>query len=212
MKSIKKIWVPFAGIVLMGTLFLSTMTTAWAAKANPADAKSLVENITKQVLQKLKADPSQVYTLVDKVVLPHFDFEKMSQLVLGRNWRKASKDQRSRFVQEFRGLLVRTYANALVEAAKTKVDVTYEDPISAGIKRCPDCIILKTEVKQSGQPPIQADYAMYMDNKGNWKAYNVMVGGVSLVTNYRTEFNKKIKDPKIGIDGLIEEIKNKNRD
>lgn len=210
MKSMKKIWLPFAGAVLMGTLLLSTMTTAWAANSpDPAKAKSLVENITKQVLQKLKADPSQVYTLVDKVVLPHFDFVKMSKLVLGRNWKKATKNQKTRFVQAFRGLLVRTYANALVEAAKTDVKVTYEDPVSAKLKRCPKCIILKTKVKQPGKPVIKADYVMYPNKKGQWKAYNVKMGGVSLVTNYRTEFKNKIQS--IGLDGLINEIKNKNK-
>jgi len=209
MKSIKKIWLPFAGAVLMGTLLLSSMTTAWAAEPNPADAKALVENITKQVLQQLKADPSKVYTLVDKVVLPHFDFVKMSKLVLGGNWRKISKSQKNRFVKEFRALLVRTYADALVEAAKTDVKVTYKDPVSAKLKRCPKCIILKTRVKQTGKPAIQADYVMYPNKKGKWKAYNVKMGGVSLVTNYRTEFNNKIKQ--IGIEGLINELKNKNK-
>ncbi len=191
--------------VFFSVLMLLT-TNLWAANAD--DAKTLVKNTTDQVLQALKADSSNVHDLVDEVVLPHFDFIKMSKLVLGKNWRQADKSQKSRFVKAFRELLVRTYANALVEAAKGDVAVDYAAPINAGIKRCPECITLKSTVNQAGKEPLNVDYAMYPNKENQWKIYNISVGGVSLVTNYRTEFANDIK--KMGVEDFVAKIEADN--
>jgi len=192
----------------MIALLMAGTLNVWAA--DYSQAKVLIESSINKALKTFKADPSQTYKLVDKVVLPLFDFVKMSKLVLGRNWRKANRDQRKRFVIEFRALLVRTYTTALVKRAKTdiKVSVSYEQPRNAGRRGCPDCIILKTHVKLSGKRPINVDYAMY-PKKGKWKVYNVSVGGVSLVTTYRNEFKNDIRTK--GINGLINKIKKQNR-
>jgi len=197
----------FIRLTLFSLLMIATLNV-WAANYN--QAKALIEGSINEALESFKADPSQAYKLVDKIVLPLFDFVKMSKLVLGRNWRKLNREQKKRFVIEFRDLLVRTYTTALVKRAKTdiKVSISYEQPVNAGRKSCPDCIILKTLVKLSGKKPIRVDYAMY-PKKGKWKVYNVSVGGVSLVTTYRNEFKNDIRT--IGINGLINKIKNQNR-
>ncbi len=198
----------FIRLTLIALLMAGTLN-AWAADYR--EAKALIEHSINEGLKTFKADPSQAYKLVDKIVLPLFDFVKMSKLVLGRNWRKANREQKKRFVIEFRALLVRTYTTALLKRAKTdiKVSVSYEQPVNAGRRGCSDCIILKTHVKLSGKRPVNVDYAMYPSKKGKWKVYNVSVGGVSLVTTYRNEFKNDIRTK--GINGLINKIKKQNR-
>jgi phospholipid transport system substrate-binding protein len=128
----------------------------------------------------------------------------MSALVLSKHWKKATATQKTAFATEFRHLLVRTYSTALVEVAQkiNKDDIKYSSkPKSKG--RCQ----ISTNVKNASTS-IKVDYAMYY-KKGKWKVYNVIVEGVSLVTNYRDEFSQDVR--KKGMDGLIAKIKNKNK-
>lgn len=194
----------FTRAALLGILMM-TAINVWAA--NVADAQTLIKNTTDKVLATLKTDSSRVHALVDKVVLPHFDFGRMSRLVLGKHWKSASKDQKKRFRKAFRGLLVRTYSAALVKASKQGVRVRYFRPKNAKIKKCPQCITLKAKVTPRGGKNINVIYAMRPNKKDKWKVYNITIGGVSLVTTYRTDFTKKVN--KTGIDKLIEEIKTK---
>jgi phospholipid transport system substrate-binding protein len=178
---------------------------AYADCGTPADAEALVSKTTDKVLEALKADSSEIYALVDKIVLPHFDFVKMSRSVLGKNWHKFSLDQKKKFVTEFRGLLVRTYSAALVEAAGKvdRIEYSSEDISTEKTQKAS----VSAKVYQKGKPsPINADYFMYCNKDDEWKAYNIKVAGVNLVNNYRSEFASDID--KIGIDGLIDKIKN----
>jgi len=194
----------FNRAALLGILMM-TAINVWAA--NVADAQTLIKNTTDKVLATLKTDSSQVHRLVEKVVLPHFNFTKMSRLVLGKHWKRANKNQKRRFIRAFRGLLVRTYAAALVKASKQGVRVKYFSPKNAKTKRCAQCITMKAKVTPRGGKSINVIYAMRPNKKDKWKVYNVTIGGVSLVTTYRTEFTDKVN--KTGIDKLIEEIKTK---
>ncbi|MDD2816049.1 MAG: ABC transporter substrate-binding protein [Thiotrichaceae bacterium] len=184
---------------------------AWA-DATPEDAQTLVKETTDAMLSALtaekdtiKSNPARVYALVDKIVLPHFDFERMSRFVLGQNWAQATPAQQGKFVQEFRRLLVRTYATALAETAGQAVDINYL-PVreEAGAER----VTLQTQVKAAGKQPISLDYSMYLLD-GAWKVYNISAGGVSLVTTYRTEFNNDISNG--GMDKLIAKIAARNK-
>jgi len=170
--------------------------------ANPANAEAVIKNTTDKVLKKLKHGSNEgVHVLIDQVVLPHFDFIKMSRLVLKEHWKTANKSQKRSFVKAFRGLLVRTYATALVSAAGKVRKIDYSTTATSSKKA-----IVSAKIYQTGKSqPLKVDYAMYY--KGKWKVYNVTVGGVSLVTTYRTEFAGVIK--KKGIDGLVDYIKNK---
>jgi phospholipid transport system substrate-binding protein len=126
----------------------------------------------------------------------------MTALAMGRNWRNATPEQQKRLTDEFRTLLVRTYSGALNQYR----DQTLEyKPLRAA----PDAtdVIVRTEVVRRGQPPVQIDYGMEKKG-GSWKAYDVIVGGVSLVTNYRDEFNAQVKAG--DIDGLIKTLADKN--
>jgi phospholipid transport system substrate-binding protein len=191
----------FTHVVLAGFLMMGSLSV-WASP----ETEALVRKNTNEVLEALKADSSQVYALVNEILLPHFDFERMSKLVLSKHWRRTTEDQRKRFANEFRGLLVRTYSSALVEAAGKVRKIDYSSKDKKKRNRLQS--IVYTKVYQRGKPkPIEANYDMYYhDDK--WQVYNVTVGGVSLVTNYRTEFSNDIK--KIGVEGLINKIKNQN--
>jgi phospholipid transport system substrate-binding protein len=183
------------------TLLMVAVTQVWANNA----AETLVKDTTAKVLDALKKDSSQVEVLVEKIVLPNFDFHRMSKLVLGKNWKAITADQQNRFANEFKGLLVRTYAAALVEAAKQVEKIDYTS-ISQDAKKA----TVAAKVYQVGKAtPLEVEYAMYY-YQNQWQVYNVKVGGVSLVINYRTEFANDIRTK--GIEGLINKIQAQNRD
>lgn len=177
------------------------MQGAWAANA---DAQKLVKSTTDKVLASIKKNPKNAANVAKKHVLPHFDFWAMSRLVVGKNWKGASKDQKKRFVQAFRNLLIRTYANTLKEAAKSKVSVNY---LAVRGKEGAKKVVVPTRVKYKGKT-IKLDYSL-RQKKNGWKVWNVTAGGVSLVTNYRAEFQKIHKEK--GMEGLIKAVNKKNK-
>jgi phospholipid transport system substrate-binding protein len=191
----------FASVALMGMLTVAAQGV-WAA--NIADAEALIKNTTDQMLAALKDNPSNVYDLVEEIILPNFSFEKMSKLVLKRSWNSATRDQKISFLKAFRQLLVRTYSTALVDAAGKVSRIDYDTQRSSSLKA-----VVYTKVYQTNQAaPIKADYAMYYNQKdGKWEAYNVTVGGVSLVTNYRNEFAGYLRTG--GMDYLIQMVEQK---
>jgi phospholipid transport system substrate-binding protein len=195
----------FAGAWLMAWL---AGGLAWGAAQSPQE---LVKQTTDQMLSKLRDEhqvidqhPERIYELVNQIVLPHFDFERMSSLVLGKHWRTASPDQRQRFVEQFRNLLVRTYAKSLSSYTDNKVNFL---PFRGGPDQ--DDVTVRTEVEQPGGFPIPIDYSLYLDKGGEWKVYDVVVDGVSLVTNYRTTFANQIRQE--SLDKLIAALATRNQ-
>ncbi len=169
----------------------------------------LVEETSQLMLAKLreekeviKAQPGRIYELVDTIILPHFDFEYMSQMVLAKYWRRADVKQKSAFTEEFKMLLVRTYATSLNEYADQEIIYL---PYRAGADV--DQALVKTEVEQAGGFPIPIDYRLH-SNGGDWKVFDVVIDGVSLVTNYRTSFAKEIRQG--GLDSLIKTLAERN--
>lgn len=193
---------------LFVALCFSFLATAAAAQDLAPDA--MVKKITNEVIEIVKQDrdiqagnPRKINELVDAKVLPHFDFRRMTALALGRNWPKANAEQQKALTSEFRTLLVRTYSSAL---ATYRNQVIEFKPLRAAAGDTD--VMVKTQVKQSGTEPVSIDYAMEKTPAG-WKVYDVVVGGVSLVTNYRETFNGEIRDG--GIDGLVKSLASKNR-
>jgi phospholipid transport system substrate-binding protein len=148
-------------------------------------------------------DMAHLYQLVEQIVLPNFDFRRMSQWVLGRNWRTASAQQRERFVEQFRLLLVRTYSTALLEYADE--EIVY---LPAAGEREDATVMVRTEINQPGVGVIPIVYSMYPSGNG-WKVYDIAINGVSLVTNYRSTYGSIIR--KDGIDQLIDQLAERNR-
>ena len=192
------------------SIFLVSLSTAAAvADATPPD--QLVRQVTERVLALIKAnrdeyarDHKKLFTAVDTEVLPYFDFGVMSRSVLALNWRRASDEQRERFVKEFRELLVRTYATALLKY--TNEEVRYL-PVFA--KPEDKQILVRTEVVQGGGGAnIPLHYSFYRAND-SWKVYDVSIEGVSLVTNYRTTYGEKVRNS--GLDALITTLGDENR-
>lgn len=194
---------------LLASLFISfglLSANIAHAEENPAE---LVKNVTDKVLAKLAEDKDRigkdkglVNEYVNEFVLPNFDFGYMSQLVLGKYWRKASADERSAFTEEFRTLLVRTYANSLTNYSDQEVEYL---PWRAGSD--PDDTKVGVEIIPQAGPSIPIDYALHRVD-GKWKVYDVSVDGLSLVTNYRRSFGKKAKTD--GVAALIKELQAKN--
>lgn len=162
--------------------------------------------------EKMKAhvqDPSFVRDFkrftqfVDEVIYPHVDFNRISALVLGKHWKEASKDQQERFKQEFKTMLIRTYSRAFLEFKEWSIRFL---PLhmNEGDKK----LIVKTEVLQPGQQPIGVDYRMALTRDG-WKAYDITIEGVSLVTNYRNSFKTEIERSG-SLDGVIETLATRN--
>jgi phospholipid transport system substrate-binding protein len=150
----------------------------------------------------IEEDKSRIYALVSDIVLPYFDFRRMSMWALGRYWRDADPDQRERFVMEFREMLVRTYGSALAEYSDETIVYL---PLHA--EQGDRDVTVRTEIEQAGGPSIQITYSMYLTTDG-WKVYDVSINGVSLVTNYRTTFSSIIR--KDGMDSLIRQLQNRN--
>ena len=169
----------------------------------------LVKRVTLEVVQTIKGDPKvqagdqpRIREVIESRLLPNFDFERMTALAMGRNWRTATPEQQKQLVDQFRTLLVRTYSGALNQYRDQAIDFK---PLRADASATD--VIVRTEVVRPGQAPVQIDYGMGKKD-GAWKAYDVIVGGVSLVTNYRDEFSGQIQSG--GVDGLIKTLTAKN--
>jgi len=191
---------------LVGLLFLMVGSVAQAQTA----PDKLVKDVANDVLKSLREDPdlrtsnpTKMAELIEKKVAPHFDFERMARLAVGRNWREASDDQKKLLIEQFRQLLVRSYSTAYSAYRNIAVEVK-----PARMNAGDDDVQVKSEIKlPGGAPPVNVDYAMYK-NDSEWKVYDVIVDGVSLVTTYRSTFTEEIRQN--GIDGLIKSLREKN--
>jgi phospholipid transport system substrate-binding protein len=180
-----------------------------AAQAQQAPDK-LVKDVANEVLRALREDPelrsgsqTKMAELIEKKVAPHFDFERMTRLAVGRNWREANDEQKKQLIEQFRQLLVRSYSAAYSAYKMIVIEVK-----PARLQPGDDDVQVKSEIKlPGGAPPVNVDYAMYKGDP-EWKVYDVIVDGVSLVTTYRSTFAEEIRQS--GIDGLIKSLREKN--
>jgi phospholipid transport system substrate-binding protein len=189
--------------------FFLSAQTVFAASADIAP-DVLARTTSQEVLSLLKTDKDlqsgnlqKVYELVEAKILPNFDFNRMTQLAVGKYWSTANAQQKQSLVSEFRNLLVRTYASSLTAFSNQTVDFK---PLA----RKPEDtdVTVKSEVKQPGGQPIPINYSMYKTSFG-WKVYDVSIDGVSLVTNYRGSFGVTIRQA--GIDGLLKQLAQKSQ-
>lgn len=185
---------------------------ASAASAQDQDQPDeMMRKTTSEILELIKtnksvyeADRDKLFDMVDKKVLPYFDFRKMSQLVLGLNWRTASEKQQNEFTNEFKQLLVRTYAVALLKYTDQKlVYLPYTG------KPTDKTVIVKVNITQSGGSPDIPFYTRFYNGKNGWKVIDIAIEGVSLVTNYRKVYDQTIKTE--GLDALIASLAKANQ-
>nr|WP_225781796.1 ABC transporter substrate-binding protein [Xenophilus sp. Marseille-Q4582] len=185
------------------------MLPAWAADEAP---DALVKRLSTEVLNTIKADASikagdvnKIMALVDSQIMPNVNFQRMTASAVGPAWRQATPEQRTRLQQEFKSLLVRTYAGALDQVSDQEVAIR---PFrgSADDKE----VLVQSEIRGRGDP-IQLDYRLEKTpGQGyGWKVYNLNVMGVWLVETYRTQFSQEISSK--GIDGLIASLAARNK-
>lgn len=197
----------FVGII---ALMLSSVLAFPAWSANLAPDK-LVDQTVQEVIDIIRKDEAlrngdkeKMLDLIETKILPHFNFNRMTQLAMGQHWSKASPEQQTKLVDEFRTLLVRTYSNALTSYQDETIKV---NPIPALGDRT-ETSVRSIVIQGKGKEPIPIDYAMEKKADG-WKVFDVTVAGVSLVTNYRGSFNSQVR--KGGVEGLIKTLSDKNK-
>jgi phospholipid transport system substrate-binding protein len=187
---------------------LLALTASLAHAQEPPDA--LVKRLAEETLAEIRADkeiqagsPAKVKQLIEGKLVPHFDTTRMTAIAMGRNWRAASPEQQKELTEQFKTLLIRTYSNALTNYRDNTMSYS---PLRANPADTE--VVVRTAVSRPGQAPIPLDYSMEKTPNG-WKCYDVVVAGVSLVTNYRDEFNDIVKSS--GVDGLIKTLVAKNQ-
>jgi phospholipid transport system substrate-binding protein len=192
----------------MAGLALAFMLGASSAALAQAPDK-LVRTVADEVLNALAQDQelragsqAKFAELLEQKVAPHFDFERMTRLAVGRGWRQATPEQQKALVELFHRLLIRTYSAAYSAYANITIDVK-----PARMQPSDDDVQVRTEMKvPNGGPPLSVDYSMYKSS-ASWKIYDVTVEGVSLLTTYRSTFAEEIRQG--GIDGLIRSLQDK---
>lgn len=211
MKNMLSMLLPRRHMLVMASAFalLANVGPVWAADESP---DAFIKRITNETLDIIKADKAlrngdigKIIQLVDSKVMPHVNFRRMTALATGPAWRKATPEQQKRLQEEFKILLVRTYAGALTQVSDQVVVVK---PLRAGQED--KNLVVNTEVRGKGDP-IQLDYRLEKTpgEGAGWMIFDLNVLGVWLIENYRTQFTKEINAG--GIDALIASLAARNK-
>ena len=193
------------GIFVILLLPLLTATAPAQDIEKPEDViLNTVDNVIARITaekEMLDAQPETVYGLINDLIIPVFDFHNMSRWILGKYWKQANEEQRGVFTSEFRDLLVRTYAKAVLGFTNEKVN--YLETLT-GPK--PNIVMVKTQIiSDAGVTPV--NYAMHISD-GSWKVVNVAFEGISLVETYRKSFASEIRNN--GLESLLQKLVDKN--
>ena len=185
-----------------------TLAIAGAAHAETAP-DALVKRISSEVIDTAKTDKAiqagdvnKVIALVDSKVMPSVNFEVMTRSAVGPKWREATPEQRGKLQAEFKTLLVRVYAGALTQIKDQTVEITKTQPVPQSTQ-----VVVQSEVRGKGEP-IKLDYRLDKFD-ADWKIIDVNVGGIWLVTSYRSQFAPELG--KGGLDGLIGALVERNK-
>jgi len=192
-------------------IFMLALAGTVVSAAHAQDAPDqLVRRVADDVLKIVQEDrelrvgsQSKMAQLIEEKIVPHFDFERMTRLAVGRSWRQATPPQQEALIGEFRALLVRSYSAAYNAYSNIAVEVK---PLR--LQPSDEDVQVKTQIKlPGGAPPVGVDYSMYKASS-TWKVYDVTVDGVSLVTTYRSTFADQVS--RGGIDGLVKALTEMN--
>jgi len=188
-----------------GLIVLLMMLSVHVCAATTTPPERVVADTAAEMLATLKAekkvledDPDYIYELVNRIMIPHFDFPLMAKRVLGKHWRRANVQQRKDFTEAFRRLLVKSYAKSLKEYSETEIRYL---PVRK--KEGSKSVTVRSEVDRPGSKPLDVIYRLRFDGLV-WKVFDVSIDGVSLVLNYRNSFSREIT--KGGLPSLIEKI------
>jgi phospholipid transport system substrate-binding protein len=201
-------------VALLGAAPVAVTSAQQAAKpaAAPvpgAGPQELIQKVSQDLLRDLDAnrplytkDPQKLRGLVDKYLLPNFDVDYAARLVLGKNWRTASEDQRKRFIDAFYQSLMRNYGDAILEFSADRLTILpFRGDLASG------SATVRTEVKRENGTPVPVNYSLHSTPKG-WKAWDVTIEGISYVKNYRTDFGAQAE--KEGLEAVIKRLETQN--
>lgn len=189
---------------VMGIFTFLLTTSVWASDSSHP-AENIVRATTAEVVDVLKENKpaAEVEKLINAVILPNFDFTQMSRWTLGKAWKTIPTEKQELFTDQFRTMLVGTYATALIEFDNQKIDVK-----PAITSKNPKLVFVPTVITQANADPLEIRYMM-MDGAEGWKVVDIAIGGVSLIKNYRASYAAQIR--KEGVDALIEKLVTKNQ-
>lgn len=196
-------WQVLFALACMGLLLGNAPAADGAATAVVRDTTERMLKALEQKRAQIDRNPKIIYSLVDDILVPKFDFDKITEVAIGKSsWSQATPQQRQALTGEFREILIRTYAKALLNYSGQEIRYL---PEKAG--RQPSTVTVSTEVREPGSPPFPVDYRVYQKG-GTWQVYDVIIDRVSLVANYRSSFAAQIRQG--GIDGLNRRLKEMN--
>lgn len=204
-------------LLTAGLVALSALTLAAVAEsASDNDPQQLISDMTRRLLDELherveeiKQNENIAYRISDELVVPNLDFERITRLVIGKYWRRASDTQKQQLVKELRSLIIRSYVTAMRNYADQIVangkHISYQPSrYKPGDKRA----TVRTLIRLQGNQPVNVHYLLYF-TEGQWKIYDIRIEGVSLAITYRTSFGAEIQ--RSGLDGLIAQLEERNR-
>lgn len=191
--------------LILSLLLISVSITARAEILPPDELIKVTSREVLEVINQNKHanDQKKLLEFIDAKVLPHFDFERMTKLAVGRAWRTATPEQKTALISEFRTMLVRTYTKAFTLYKDVSIDTR---PVTVPANA--DEVTVKTVILRPGAPPVPVNYEMEKTSDG-WKAFDVIVEGISLIVTHRGSFTEKVQQS--GIDGLIKSLVDLNR-
>lgn len=195
--------------LVLSSVLLVAILTSMTNAALPPD--TVIEQISEQMIAALKKnhevlakDPNEIFPLIDRILLPHFDVEMIDRMVLGKAWRTASTQQRQQFGNEFQRFVMNAYARQLLNYSDERLQVDLLSPVAQNSHQ----VTVHGQIVTGNAEPVSINYHLHMKN-GVWKIYDITVEGVSLVINYRSSFAKEIR--KGGLDALIHKLAEHNR-
>ncbi len=184
-------FLPGRFLMIVLSLLVSVLpATSLSESLTPA--QQIIQDSSLKINRALKQDVyhqdfNKAVNFVDGVVTQFVDMDRVAILVLGKNIRKSTPEQKKRFIKEFKTLLVRTYTRAFLEYTEWEISF----PPQQADPNSPKTLV-KTLVHQPDKPPVNIDYRMVLTKNGGWKVYDIIIEGISLVTNYRSSFNREI--------------------
>lgn len=202
--SVMKLFMSLVGALIFVAAPLPTL----AAERAPDELVRMLSEDVVEILRNDEAlrngDTTAAVMLIERAVLPHFNLRRMTMLAVGRDWREATPEQQERLIDAFYGMLVRTYSNALTQYRDQTIELR-------PLRTSPDetTVRVQTFIRQSGAQPVGVDYMLERTADG-WLVFDVVVAGVSLVTNYRGTFTQEIRAG--GIDGLIRSLESRGQE
>ena len=191
-------------------LFLPIWMLVSTVAAEIQTPEIIVEQTSTQLLEiirqdadRIRGDADFVDAIVNDIVLPIIDLQSMGKLILGKHWKTASDQQRMDFVEQFKLMLIRTYAKSVADFGDAEIVILPNEDAQKG-----KFYRVKTQVSLSGSAPLNVDYMFRQQKDMQWKAFDLVVDGLSMVKNFRSSFGREITET--SLDALIDRIRNTN--